>query len=236
MKRHPYITSMASTHFFLYFIKSQVKKLLHCLRSYRYCESITGAKQTNQDKKKSWNVRNLLDTPPHPIPYPPSSTSNVALPPRRRRLCTLKKVFQMGRSFLPTLTSLSFPSLLLLVHIFPSSSFSPSPFVFPSRPHSRNMRIQLSTTLLLIAATTINAAPTPHAPTTTDAIFDKLKVVYDQSEDSKDCLACVAALVTTKTLDRHNRSGVLKAFKRLCPTFQQQPADVVNVVSILKSR
>ncbi|KAG0024444.1 hypothetical protein BGZ81_007716 [Podila clonocystis] len=92
------------------------------------------------------------------------------------------------------------------------------------------MRIQLSTALLLFTATTLNAAPTPPAPTdaTTDAIIDQLKVVYDLSAASKDCITCVSALVTTKTLDHRNRPGVLKALKKLCPTLQQQPTDVCD--------
>ncbi|KAG0342553.1 hypothetical protein BG000_003552 [Podila horticola] len=94
------------------------------------------------------------------------------------------------------------------------------------------MRIQLSTALLLIAATTINAAPTPQAPTTAcslvDSITDQLKAVYDRSEATKDCDTCVAALALTKCLDRLNRPGVLKALKKLCPTIEKQKTDVCD--------
>lgn len=97
------------------------------------------------------------------------------------------------------------------------------------------MRIRFSTALLLITATTINAAPTPQTPTTAgalvDSITDQLKAVYDHSEATKDCGACVAALALTKTLDRHNRPGVLKALKKLCPTIEKQTTDVVKFLN-----
>lgn len=87
------------------------------------------------------------------------------------------------------------------------------------------MRIQLSSAILLIAAVTVTAAPTP---STTDSITDQLKAAYDRSEASKDCITCVAALTITKTLDSHNRQGVLNAFKRLCPSIKKQTPDVVT--------